>query len=168
MSFNNESCSESLTLQAYFDGELDAGGALALERHLAGCAICAAQLKDLESVRAMIRREATYHRASWRSRECAADRDLFEPDQPRPRCVLNPLPRNPHRAAGDPFARPFPARHRNNCARSSKARLEAHCPETSQRAEMHEEMRPELCLARQTHRVTGSAPRCTRRSAAAR
>jgi anti-sigma factor RsiW len=57
------SCNENLTLQAYFDGELDAAAALAMERHLAGCGECAALLKDLEAMRGLIRRQASYHRA---------------------------------------------------------------------------------------------------------
>jgi anti-sigma factor RsiW len=66
------SCNENLTLQAYFDGELDAAAVLAMERHLAGCADCAALLKDLETMRGLIRREASYHRAPEALRHAVA------------------------------------------------------------------------------------------------
>src|SRR5580693_7514264 len=56
-------CNEGLRLQAYFDGELDASSALEVERHLQGCADCAALLGDLEATRQLIRRDAPYHRA---------------------------------------------------------------------------------------------------------
>lgn len=56
------SCNEGLKLQAYFDGELDAGAALEVERHLQGCADCAGLLADLEVTRRMIRRDAPYYR----------------------------------------------------------------------------------------------------------
>ena len=56
------SCNESLRLQAYFDGELDASAVLEVERHLQGCADCAALLTDLEATRQLIRRDAPYHR----------------------------------------------------------------------------------------------------------
>jgi anti-sigma factor RsiW len=75
------SCNEALTLQAYFDGELDAGAALALERHLEGCGDCAALLRDLEAMRAAIRHEAPYHRASEKLRRAVFPEDAA----PRPR-----------------------------------------------------------------------------------
>jgi anti-sigma factor RsiW len=50
-------------VQAYFDGELDAGAVLEVERHLQGCAECAALLADLEATRQLMRRDASYHRA---------------------------------------------------------------------------------------------------------
>ncbi|HWY60929.1 MAG TPA: zf-HC2 domain-containing protein [Rhizomicrobium sp.] len=56
------SCNEGLRLQAYFDGELDAGGVLEAERHLQNCADCATLLADLEATRKLIRRDAPYHR----------------------------------------------------------------------------------------------------------
>ena len=52
-------CAESLKVQAYFDGELDALGAVATETHLKECAHCRALLADLESLRAAIRSELT-------------------------------------------------------------------------------------------------------------
>jgi anti-sigma factor RsiW len=57
------SCNEALRLQAYFDGELDAGAVLEVERHLEGCADCALLLADLEAARKLIRQNAPYHRA---------------------------------------------------------------------------------------------------------
>ena len=63
------SCNEGLRLQAYFDGELDASAALEIERHLQGCADCAALLADLEATRQLIRRDAPYHRAPAGIRE---------------------------------------------------------------------------------------------------
>jgi len=50
-------CAESLRVQAYFDGELDALAALELERHLEGCGACRALLKDLEGLRLALRRD---------------------------------------------------------------------------------------------------------------
>jgi anti-sigma factor RsiW len=79
------SCNESLTLQAYFDGELDGGAALALERHLAGCADCAALLKDLEATRALMRGQAPYHRADAKLRRTV----LQSLDGPSPRRRLD-------------------------------------------------------------------------------
>jgi anti-sigma factor RsiW len=58
------SCNEAMRVQEYFDGELDAGDAAEVERHLATCADCAALLKDLESTRAALRDSAPYYRAS--------------------------------------------------------------------------------------------------------
>jgi anti-sigma factor RsiW len=57
------SCNENLRLQAYFDGELDAGAAVEIERHLEGCPDCAALLADLEASRKLIRQDSSYHRA---------------------------------------------------------------------------------------------------------
>jgi anti-sigma factor RsiW len=44
-------CAESLRLQAYFDGELDALSAADVERHAEVCAECRALLRDLEQTR---------------------------------------------------------------------------------------------------------------------
>jgi len=62
-------CNEGLRLQAYFDGEIDAGAVLEVERHLQGCADCAALLADLEATRQLIRRDAPYYRAPAGLRE---------------------------------------------------------------------------------------------------
>jgi anti-sigma factor RsiW len=56
-------CTESLRTQAYFDGELTAGTAAEVERHLETCADCASLLADLDSTRRVIREQAPYHRA---------------------------------------------------------------------------------------------------------
>lgn len=50
-------CAESLRVQAYFDGELDALAAVALERHAEHCPECAGLLADLEQARAHLRRD---------------------------------------------------------------------------------------------------------------
>ena len=55
-------CAESLRLQAYFDGEVDALGAPDIERHMEDCAECRALLQDLERTRAALRRDLTYAR----------------------------------------------------------------------------------------------------------
>lgn len=49
-------CAERLTTQAYFDGEIDAVAAAAIERHVEQCAACRALLQELEHTRAAIRK----------------------------------------------------------------------------------------------------------------
>jgi anti-sigma factor RsiW len=63
-------CAEALRVQAYFDGELDAGAALEIEQHLAHCGDCAGLLQDLKAMRGALRAGLTYYRAdeSLRSR----------------------------------------------------------------------------------------------------
>jgi anti-sigma factor RsiW len=53
-------CPESLRVQAYFDAELDAVTAADIERHIEHCADCRALLKDLEQMRAVLRRDLGY------------------------------------------------------------------------------------------------------------
>jgi len=53
-------CAESLRVQAYFDGELDALSAADIERHSEACAECRKLLKDLEQVRTALRQDLTY------------------------------------------------------------------------------------------------------------
>jgi anti-sigma factor RsiW len=53
-------CAESLRVQAYFDGELDALSAADIERHCEACAECRALLEDLERVRTALRQDLTY------------------------------------------------------------------------------------------------------------
>jgi anti-sigma factor RsiW len=53
-------CAESLRVQAYFDGEVDAVSAAEIERHVEHCNECRALLQDLKSVRAVLRRDVTY------------------------------------------------------------------------------------------------------------
>src|SRR3984885_8108431 len=67
------SCNEALRVQEYFDGELDAGAAAEVERHLETCAECAALLKDMETTRAGLRESAPYYRASDELRARIAD-----------------------------------------------------------------------------------------------
>ncbi|WP_420995493.1 anti-sigma factor family protein [Cupriavidus sp. 30B13] len=52
-----------LLLQACADGELGAGDTLGVERHLAQCPACSAQLAQLRAMRAALRAHAPYHRA---------------------------------------------------------------------------------------------------------
>jgi anti-sigma factor RsiW len=56
-------CAESLRVQAYFDGELDALGALDVERHAQDCPECGALLKDLQALRTRMRRDLPYVQA---------------------------------------------------------------------------------------------------------
>ena len=56
-------CAESLRVQAYFDGEIDAVSAADIERHAEHCAECRALLQDLEQTRTAIRRDLTLDRA---------------------------------------------------------------------------------------------------------
>ena len=56
-------CDLAQTTQAYLDGELDAAEALAHEKHLECCAECQALKNEIETVRALVREKATYHRA---------------------------------------------------------------------------------------------------------
>jgi anti-sigma factor RsiW len=55
-------CAESLRVQAYFDGQVDALGTADIERHLEHCAECRALMQDLEQVRTLLRRDSTYAR----------------------------------------------------------------------------------------------------------
>ena len=61
-------CNEAQRVQAYFDGELDAGASAVIEQHLAHCTGCSALIQDLQSGRDGIRDEVTYHRASRATR----------------------------------------------------------------------------------------------------
>jgi anti-sigma factor RsiW len=55
-------CAESLRVQAYFDGEVDAVSAVEIERHMKHCAECGAWLVDLEQVRTVLRRDSGFAR----------------------------------------------------------------------------------------------------------
>jgi anti-sigma factor RsiW len=77
-------CTEALRTQEYFDGELDASAAVAVERHLETCADCATLLADLEATRTLIREQAPYHRADDALRKRIADK-LRREDGDRPR-----------------------------------------------------------------------------------
>ena len=50
-------CAESLRMQAYFDGEVDAVTAADLERHAERCAECQALLSDLKAMRSALREQ---------------------------------------------------------------------------------------------------------------
>jgi anti-sigma factor RsiW len=56
-------CAESLRVQAYFDGEVDAIGAVDVERHLEECAGCRALLQQLERARTAVRTNLPLSRA---------------------------------------------------------------------------------------------------------
>lgn len=53
-------CAESLRVQAYFDGEVDAVTGVEIERHMEHCNECRALLQDLKNVRAVLRRDVDY------------------------------------------------------------------------------------------------------------
>lgn len=56
-------CADSLRVQAYFDGEVDAVAALEVERHLERCAECRELHRQLQQTRTALRRDLTIHRA---------------------------------------------------------------------------------------------------------
>src|ERR1700733_8807754 len=81
-------CPESLRLQAYFDGEVDAVSAADVERHSEGCAQCRALLQDLERMRTALRRDVTNFRApsALRARISEAlDQEQGSASIPRPK-----------------------------------------------------------------------------------
>jgi anti-sigma factor RsiW len=53
-------CAESLRVQAYFDGELDAFSAADVERHRERCAKCQSLLQDLEQLRSALCQDLNY------------------------------------------------------------------------------------------------------------
>jgi len=55
-------CPESLRLQAYFDGEVDAVSAAEIERHMERCPECRELQQDLDRTRTALRRELRYFR----------------------------------------------------------------------------------------------------------
>jgi anti-sigma factor RsiW len=57
-------CPETLRVQAYFDGELDASASAEIERHVDACGECMALLRSLEAARGAMRQQARYYRAS--------------------------------------------------------------------------------------------------------
>ena len=50
-------CAESLRVQAYFDGEVDAVSGAEIERHADHCNECRVLLEDLVKVRSALRRD---------------------------------------------------------------------------------------------------------------
>jgi anti-sigma factor RsiW len=57
-------CDETMLVHAYLDGELDPAKALEVERHIETCADCAAELAQTAELRAAMREEMPYYRAS--------------------------------------------------------------------------------------------------------
>ncbi len=51
------------SIDAYLDGELDAGARAALETHLSACADCAGRRRELAALSSALRAQAPYHRA---------------------------------------------------------------------------------------------------------
>jgi anti-sigma factor RsiW len=89
-------CAESLRVQAYFDGEVDALSAAEIERHAKRCAECRDQLQDLERIRFAIRQTLPHESASPELRARIAHAlDASASDQPRPAGVESGLVR-PH------------------------------------------------------------------------
>jgi anti-sigma factor RsiW len=82
-------CAESLRVQAYFDGEVDAVSAAEIERHVEHCDACRELLQDLEKVRSALRQGIRYAAA---------------PPALRTQ-ILQALDREPDAAAGDETVR---------------------------------------------------------------
>jgi anti-sigma factor RsiW len=66
-------CLELLRVQAYFDGELDAGASLDIERHLDSCGECTALLQELKTSCGALRQQGLYRRASPQLRSRIAE-----------------------------------------------------------------------------------------------
>jgi anti-sigma factor RsiW len=56
-------CDDALRVQAYCDGEADPASVPEIERHIESCAACAVLRDEIESLRSVIRGQASYHRA---------------------------------------------------------------------------------------------------------
>jgi anti-sigma factor RsiW len=83
-------CNEALQVQAYFDGELDATAAVAVEQHLASCSECAALYAGLDATRKLVRESAAYHRADDDLRQSITemlDREGGQPAKSRRRYI---------------------------------------------------------------------------------
>ncbi len=92
-------CAESLRVQAYFDGEVEAATAFELERHIATCAECSRLLQELQQLRGLIRDNVTRGATPAAVRErIAQSLDREAPDE-----SLRTL--RPERSAGR--SRPF-------------------------------------------------------------
>jgi anti-sigma factor RsiW len=96
-------CAESLRVQAYFDGEVDALSAAEIERHAEHCGECRALLQDLEKVRVTLRQNVGYAAAPTALRSKIFDALDQEPgDQAAPETAtivtaLRPKPAAPSR-----------------------------------------------------------------------
>ena len=97
-------CAESLRVQAYFDGEVDAISAADIERHVANCGECRALLDDLEQVRTALRKDLGVERAPPELRA----RIALALDQESAAEVPRPVVPNPPLASG-PRARRVPS-----------------------------------------------------------
>jgi anti-sigma factor RsiW len=76
-------CAESLRVQAYFDGEVDAATAFDVERHLGTCRECQQLLQDLKQARSLIRGNVVRAGAPAALRErIAQSLDLEPQDKP--------------------------------------------------------------------------------------
>ena len=81
-------------LPAYADGELDAARALAIEKHLAGCAACAARLQEARALSKALGTHAPYHRMpdALRARLSASlPREAAQPGRSAPHRQWLPL-----------------------------------------------------------------------------
>jgi anti-sigma factor RsiW len=88
-------CAESLRVQAYFDGEVDAVAAADIERHMEHCSDCRALLQELELTRSALRRDLTYGRTppELRARIMRAlDQESAVPVTPTPTSARTPAP----------------------------------------------------------------------------
>jgi anti-sigma factor RsiW len=91
-------CAESLRVQAYFDGEVDALAAAEIERHAGHCPECRALLQDLERTRARVRRDLDFPQAPAALRE-RITRSLDDEDRVAPRAASQEVaPESPHLA----------------------------------------------------------------------
>ena len=89
-------CAETLRVQAYFDGEVDALSALEVERHAEHCPECGALLEQLANTRARMRGELEFATAppELRTRITRLLDEEARRDNPRrvPRVPLRPRP----------------------------------------------------------------------------
>jgi anti-sigma factor RsiW len=97
-------CAESLRVQAFFDGEVDAVSAADIERHVEHCAECRALLEDLGTVRTALRRDLVYAEAPAALRAEVGrmlDREELQPKRtPPPPLRAAPSRRHPSFWAG--------------------------------------------------------------------
>ena len=95
-------CAESLRVQAYFDGEVDAVSAAEIERHAEHCAECRALLQDLDKVRATLRQNVSFGAAPPALRSRILDALDQEPEEAAASnvAVLRPKPGGQRQGAG--------------------------------------------------------------------
>jgi anti-sigma factor RsiW len=87
-------CVESLRVQAYFDGELDALSAAEIERHAEHCAECRGLLQDLNAVRSALKDVAFAGTPPTLRAKVMRSLDL-EPASPGVRAAERPAARRP-------------------------------------------------------------------------